>query len=82
MIDARNIRYQARLRSQPRVHSTGVIARLDRATQYSAALVMKPRGLGVLGPRLRGDDKRWGAVSERAVSSTATPPLTPSSSRP
>src|ERR1700686_2934834 len=36
---------------------TGVIARLDRATQYAAASVIEPKSRGVLDPRLRGDDE-------------------------
>jgi hypothetical protein len=36
---------------------TVVIARLDRATQYSAAVVIEPGGHGVLDPHLRGDDE-------------------------
>ena len=34
-----------------------VIARLDRAIQYSLTPAMESRGRGVLSPRLRGDDK-------------------------
>jgi hypothetical protein len=33
-----------------------VIARLDRATQYSETFVMESKGHGILGPRFRGDD--------------------------
>ena len=35
---------------------SAVIARLDRATQYSETPMIEPMGRGVLVPRLRGDD--------------------------
>src|SRR5260370_2469239 len=39
---------------------TGVIARLDRATQYAVTSVMESRGRGVLGPPGKpGDDTAW-----------------------
>src|SRR5260370_17165485 len=39
---------------------TGVIARLDRATQYAVTAVMESRGRGVLGPPVKpGDDTGW-----------------------
>src|SRR5260370_17455217 len=39
---------------------TGVIARLDRATQYAVTAVMESRGRGVLGrPVKPGDDTEW-----------------------
>src|SRR5258708_34781199 len=39
---------------------TGVIALLDRATQYAVTAVMESRGRGVLGPPVKpGDDTEW-----------------------
>jgi hypothetical protein len=37
---------------------TNVITRLDRVTQYSAALAMESQHRRVPGPRFRGDDNR------------------------
>jgi hypothetical protein len=37
--------------------NTGVVARLDRAIQYPLTPAIESRSRGVLGPRLRGDDK-------------------------
>jgi hypothetical protein len=38
---------------------SAVIARLDRAIQYAVASRFYRWFLGVLDPRLRGDDGRW-----------------------
>jgi hypothetical protein len=39
-----------------------VIARLDRAIQYSEASAIDPRKPGVLDPRFRGDDSAYEAM--------------------
>jgi hypothetical protein len=61
---ARNARRdRGRLLEHKRATLSAVIARLDRATQYSEESVIESKSHGVLDPRVRGDDgSLWGST--------------------